>query len=115
MLPRLSLTCLPTATVKSSISLQFPPDGRPVGVDYSASKSGVMGLTRTLALQVAKDGINVNAIAPGPVATPLFKDFPPDVVARLMSTIPYKRWGTATDIANLILFLASDEAELNHR
>ena len=92
----------------ASISAQT---ARPVGADYSASKSGVMGLTRTLALQVAKDGINVNAIAPGPVATPLFKDFPPEVVERLMSTIPYKRWGTATDIANLILFLASEESE----
>lgn len=92
----------------ASISAQT---ARPVGVDYSASKSGVLGLTRTLALQVAKEGINVNAIAPGPVATPLFKDFPPEVVARLMSTIPYKRWGTATDIANLIVFLASDESE----
>ena len=92
----------------ASISAQT---ARPVGVDYSASKSGVVGLTRTLALQVAKNGINVNAIAPGPVATPLFKDFPPDVVERLMSTIPYKRWGTSTDIANLILFLASEESE----
>lgn len=86
--------------------------GRQVGADYSASKAGVIGLTRALAAQVAKDGVNVNAIAPGPVATPLFqKNFTPDVVAKLMSTIPYKRWGSERDIANLILFLSCEEGE----
>jgi NAD(P)-dependent dehydrogenase (short-subunit alcohol dehydrogenase family) len=51
----------------ASISAQT---GRMVGVDYAASKSGIMGITRTLALQVAGKGINVNAVAPGPVVTP---------------------------------------------
>lgn len=86
--------------------------GRLVGVDYAASKSGVVGITRALALQVAPDGINVNAIAPGPVATPLFeKNYTPETVDKLMSTIPYKRRGLPRDIANLILFLSSDDAE----
>ncbi len=86
--------------------------GRLVSVDYAASKSGVVGITRALALQVAPDGINVNAIAPGPVATPLFeKNYTPETVDKLMSTIPYIRRGKPLDIANLILFLSSDEAE----
>jgi len=86
--------------------------GRLVSVDYSASKSGVVGITRALALQVAPDGVNVNAIAPGPVATPLFeKNYTPETVEKLMSTIPYKRRGKPLDIANLILFLSSDDAE----
>lgn len=85
---------------------------RMVGVDYSASKSGIVGITRTLALQVAANGINVNAVAPGPIVTPIFeKNFPPEVVENLMASIPYKRQGTPEDIANLILFLASDKAE----
>ena len=85
---------------------------RLVGVDYSASKSGVVGLTRTLALQVAKFGINVNAIAPGPIITPIFeKNFEPEVVEKLKATIAYKRQGTPKDIANLMLFLSSEESE----
>lgn len=86
--------------------------GRKVAVDYAASKSAIVGITRALALQVAKDGINVNAIAPGPVATPLFKkNYTHERMLELMSTIPYKRLGTTMDIANLFLFLASDESE----
>ena len=85
---------------------------RSVGVDYSASKSGIVGLTRTLALQVAPFGVNVNAIAPGPVITPLFeKDYSPEVVQKLLASIPYKRQGSPKDIANLILFLSSDESD----
>ena len=85
--------------------------GRRVGVDYSASKSGILGITRTLALQVASHGINVNAVAPGPVVTPLFeKNFSPEVVEKLKATVPFHRQGTPKDIADLILFLASDKA-----
>jgi len=86
--------------------------GRWVGADYAASKGGVMAITRTLALQVAKFGINVNAVSPATIVTPLLeKNFPPEIVERLKSTIPYKRQGKPQDIANLILFLASDESE----
>ncbi|HOA76883.1 MAG TPA: 3-oxoacyl-ACP reductase family protein [Thermosynergistes sp.] len=84
---------------------------RPVGVDYSASKSGIIGITRTLALQVAPYGINVNAVAPGPVATQIFeRNWPKETVDKLKSTIPFKREGTPRDIANAALFLSSDEA-----
>lgn len=85
--------------------------GRMVAVDYAGSKSGIVGITRALALQVAPDGINVNAIAPGPVVTPLFeKNYTQEQMNKLLSTIPFKRKGTPVDIANLILFLASDES-----
>ena len=85
--------------------------GRMVAVDYAGSKSGVVGITRALALQVAADGINVNAIAPGPVVTPLFEEnYTTEQMNSLLSTIPFKRKGTPTDIANLLLFLSSDES-----
>lgn len=85
--------------------------GRQVAADYAASKSGVVGITRALALQVAPDGINVNAVAPGPVVTPLFaKNYPPETVEGLLRTVPFKRQGTPEDIANLNLFLASEES-----
>ena len=84
---------------------------RMVAVDYAGSKSGIVGITRALALQVAADGINVNAVAPGPVATPLFeKNYTQEQMEKLMSTIPFKRRGTALDIANLILFLSCEES-----
>jgi NAD(P)-dependent dehydrogenase (short-subunit alcohol dehydrogenase family) len=86
--------------------------GRWVGADYAASKAGVIAITRTLALQVAKFGINVNAVSPATIVTPLLeKNFTPEIVERLKSTIPYRRQGRPQDIANLILFLASDESE----
>ncbi|MBQ3277055.1 MAG: SDR family oxidoreductase [Oscillospiraceae bacterium] len=85
--------------------------GRKVAVDYAASKAGVIGLTRALAMQVAKYGVNVNAIAPGPIVTPIFeKNYTPDQIKVLMDTIPFSRMGTTMDVANLFLFLASDES-----
>lgn len=84
---------------------------RMVAVDYSAAKSGIVGITRALALQVAPEGINVNAIAPGPIVTPLFeKNYTEEQMENLMKTIPFKRRGTTMDIANLMLFLSSDES-----
>lgn len=83
--------------------------GRNVSVAYAATKAGVVGLTRCLATQLAPNGIRVNAICPGPVATAVFRDFPKDVQEQLMSTIKLDRWGTTMDIANLILFLACEE------
>ena len=85
--------------------------GRKVAVDYAASKAGVIGLTRALAMQVAKYGVNVNAVAPGPILTPLFeKNYTPEQIKALTDTIPFRRMGTTTDVANLFLFLASDES-----
>jgi len=85
--------------------------GRPVSVEYAASKAGIIGLTRNLAYQVAGAGINVNAIAPGPVVTPMLeKSFSKEISEKLKSTIPFRRQGKPEDIANAVLFLSSDEA-----
>ena len=73
--------------------------GQPAGVGYPASKFAVNGLTKSLARELGKDGIRVNAVAPGVIAT--------DMVA---ATIPLGRVGQPTDIANAFLFLASDLA-----
>ena len=83
--------------------------GRAVSVAYAASKAGIVGLTRCLAEQLAPSGIRVNAVCPGPIPTAVFRDFSKEVQEKLMSTIKLNRWGTTTDIANLILFLSTEE------
>jgi NAD(P)-dependent dehydrogenase (short-subunit alcohol dehydrogenase family) len=83
--------------------------GRDVSAAYAASKAGIVGLTRCLALQLAPSGIRVNAVCPGPIPTAIFRDFPRDVQEKLMSTIKLDRWGSTMDVANLILFLSTEE------
>ena len=85
--------------------------GRSVSVEYAASKAGIIGLTRNLAYQVASAGINVNAVAPGPIVTPMLeKSFSKEISEKLKSTIPFRRQGKPEDIANAVLFLSSDES-----
>jgi NAD(P)-dependent dehydrogenase (short-subunit alcohol dehydrogenase family) len=80
---------------------------------YGATKAAVNSMTRTLALELARDGITVNAVAPGPVATSMFyKDNPPDSPATkaFISSIPAGRIGTPADIAAAVNFLIGDDA-----
>ncbi len=79
-------------------------------VNYSASKAGVVGLTRTLALEFARFNANVNAIAPSMVETDIIKTVPKEVFDRVVAAIPFKRIGQPREIANVALFLASDES-----
>ena len=78
--------------------------------NYSAAKGGVVSLTRSLAIEFAAHGITVNAVAPGIVDTPLFRNFAPDIQSRLQKSVPAQRIGTADDIANAVSFFVSAEA-----
>jgi 3-oxoacyl-[acyl-carrier protein] reductase len=76
---------------------------------YSASKAGIVGFTKSLALEMAQYGINVNAIAPGPIDVgiiPAGSEF----VKQILQTIPLGRMGLPKDVANVVVFLASDES-----
>ncbi len=78
--------------------------------NYSAAKAGIIGFTRTLAQELARDGIRVNAIAPGVIDTPMFSAVPEKVREKFLRRVPLGRLGTPEDIARLHLFLASDAA-----
>jgi len=78
--------------------------------NYSASKAGVIGLTRTLALEWARFNINVNCVAPGGVNTPMTATIPEQIRTTLMDRIPFKRWADPDEIASVHAFLASDDA-----
>jgi len=79
---------------------------------YSASKGGVAQLTKSLAIAYATDGIRVNAVAPGWIATPLTQPLQddPSRAAPILARTPMGRWGTPADVAGPVLFLASDAA-----
>lgn len=82
-------------------------------ISYSASKGGVLSMTRELGVQFARQGVRVNALCPGPVNTPLLKElFAKDAerAARRLVHVPMGRFGEPEEMANAVLFLASDEA-----
>jgi NAD(P)-dependent dehydrogenase (short-subunit alcohol dehydrogenase family) len=85
--------------------------GSPHLLDYSATKGAIVAFTRSLSQALAERGIRVNAVAPGPIWTPLIPaTFEPDQVARFGGDVPMKRPGQPNEVAACHLFLASDEA-----
>jgi 3-oxoacyl-[acyl-carrier protein] reductase len=78
--------------------------------NYAASKAGVIGLTRTLALEYAKYGITVNCVAPGAVLTPMLSTIPDHIRDRVIAQIPVGRMAQPEELAAVHLFLASEEA-----
>lgn len=80
-------------------------------VNYCASKAGLIGMTKSLAREIGGKNINVNAIAPGFIDTDMTKVLSEDQKKNILSQVPLKRFGDAQDIANLALFLASDQSD----
>ncbi|HUJ02671.1 MAG TPA: SDR family oxidoreductase, partial [Rhizomicrobium sp.] len=78
--------------------------------NYVASKAGLIGLTRAIAVEVASRNITVNAIAPGFVETPMTDPLAPELKEKMKSMIPLGRFGQDCEIAAAVVFLASDEA-----
>src|SRR5262245_37248829 len=84
--------------------------GFPGQANYAAAKAGIIGMTRVLAKELARRGITVNAVAPGVVQTPMLGEIRSEVMAEYEKQIPLGRIGRVEDIANAVLFLASDES-----
>ncbi len=78
--------------------------------NYSAAKAGVIGFTKSLAREVGKDGITVNAIAPGYIQTEMTASIPQEFQEKIIASIPVRRAGQPEDVANAYLYLASEEA-----
>jgi NAD(P)-dependent dehydrogenase (short-subunit alcohol dehydrogenase family) len=82
-------------------------------ISYSASKGGVLSMTRELGVQFAREGVRVNALCPGPVNTPLLQELfakDPERAARRLVHVPMGRFAEPEEMANAVLFLASDES-----
>ncbi|MEO0150969.1 MAG: SDR family NAD(P)-dependent oxidoreductase [candidate division WOR-3 bacterium] len=86
--------------------------GFPNLTHYCATKAGIVGFTRALALEVAQYGIYVNAIAPGPVETPGTQILDTTIIERIKQAMPIGRWGKPEEIAKIVVFLASEDSSL---
>jgi NAD(P)-dependent dehydrogenase (short-subunit alcohol dehydrogenase family) len=85
--------------------------GNPGQSNYSASKAGVVGLTRVLALELGRYGVLVNAVAPGLIDTPLSQKLPDDVKEKLVQAQPTKSMGKPEDIAQAVAFLCNPQTQ----
>ena len=93
-----------------SISSVVGFTGNPGQANYCASKAGIIGFTKSLALEVASRGVTVNAIAPGFISSSMTEQLNDQQREKIISKIPSKRLGLPSDIANAVTFLASDKA-----
>ena len=78
--------------------------------NYAATKAGIIGFTKSLALETARSGITVNAVAPGYAQTAMMENIPEDVLKKIVDKVPVGRLATPEEIARAILFLADDES-----
>ncbi len=88
-------------------------EGNPNASAYSASKAAVIGMTKSLAKELAKSGITVNAVTPAAVRTPIFDQMPQTHIDFMLSKIPKARFGTVDEVASLVCWLASDECSFS--
>ena len=79
-------------------------------INYAAAKAGLIGVTKSLAREIASRGITVNAVAPGFIETDMTKNLPEDAKKAMLAGIPMKKIGQPKDIANAVLFFASEQA-----
>ena len=93
-----------------SISSVVGFSGNAGQVNYSASKSGIIGFTKSLALEVASRGITVNAVAPGYISTPMTENLQEIQKLNVLSKIPIGRFGEPIDVAHAVKFLASEKS-----
>ncbi|ACO03991.1 MAG TPA: 3-oxoacyl-[acyl-carrier-protein] reductase [Persephonella sp.] len=84
--------------------------GNPGQVNYSTTKAGLIGFTKSLAKELASRNITVNAVAPGFIETDMTAELPAELKEKYLEQIPLGRFGKAEDVANTVLFLASDYA-----
>jgi 3-oxoacyl-[acyl-carrier protein] reductase len=108
--------CLPAMKAKRfgriilTSSITGPVTGYPGWSHYGASKAGQLGFMRTAAIELARDGITVNAVLPGNIATEGLAGLGEDYIRTMEASVPMRRLGSITDIANAALFFASEEA-----
>ena len=84
--------------------------GNPGQANYAASKSGLIGLTKTIAREIATRNVTVNAVAPGYIMTNMVEDLADDLKDLVKSRIPMNRFGSPDDVAGLVVFLSTDDA-----
>lgn len=99
---------------KSGVIINIASISGIIGIEgqtnYSASKAGVIGFTKALAREVAGQNIRVNAVAPGFISTEMTKDININRKEKIINKIPMRRFGTTTEVAELVAFLSSDKA-----
>ncbi len=93
-----------------NVSSQIGVRGTDHGADYAAAKAGLLGLTKAVALEVARDGITVNAVAPGTIETDILKDYSEADRETRNRRIPVGRIGLPDEVASMISYLVSEEA-----
>jgi 3-oxoacyl-[acyl-carrier protein] reductase len=93
-----------------NLSSVVAESGNPGQANYVASKAGLIGLTKSLAQEIASRNVTVNAVAPGFIDTDMTSGLSPELKENLLGHIPLKRLGTAEDVAAAVRFLASEEA-----